>query len=84
MGKCVLEYQEPTLRDLQLSDGKKGIHRSQRVLLQKEGISRYTSVAINQAVIEQTILDLVSQKGRFHVEKDMLPESSPDRITSGR
>ena len=56
MGKCVLEYQEPTLRDLQLSDGEKGIHRSQRVLLQKKGISRYTSVAvaISQAVIEQT------------------------------
>ena len=43
--------------------------------MQKEGISRYTSVAINQAVIEQTFLDLVSQKGRFHVERDMLPES---------
>ncbi len=45
--------------------------------MQKVGISRYTSVAINQAVIEQTFLDLVSQKGLFHVERDILPESLP-------
>ena len=50
------------------------IRRTQRVLGQKPGISRYTQITINQGRIERTFNNFIEKLGILHVERNIEPE----------
>ncbi|MCJ1245589.1 hypothetical protein MMC30_002793 [Trapelia coarctata] len=56
-------------------DGTGRIQRSQRVLSQKVGISRFSQVCINQGVIEHTFLDFLKVSAGLEVERCVEPET---------
>ncbi|KAL8719942.1 MAG: hypothetical protein Q9225_003119 [Loekoesia sp. 1 TL-2023] len=58
-----------------LGEGSEGIRRSQRVLSQKRGISRFSQTCVNQAIIEETFNGYLHTQGRLHVERNVLPET---------
>ena len=51
------------------------IQRTERVLSQKPGLSRFTQTCINQAIIEQTLIDLLGVDDRLSVERNVVTES---------
>ena len=50
------------------------IQRTQRVVSQKPGISRFQGIILHQGAIEQTVLDFLSLDGRVEVERNVVPE----------
>lgn len=53
--------------------GDHGIQRTQRVLSQKVGVSRFPQAIIHQGYIEQTLLDFLEHNGGPHVERNAAP-----------
>ena len=50
------------------------LQRTQRVVSQRPGISRFQAIVLHQGAIEQTVLDFLKVGGRVEVERNVMPE----------